>query len=123
MIVITLTQALILYTLILGCGFFVLLLYAELKVERTAERLEKQHLWRCVICAYTYLDTPGTESSTCPRCHSVNTLDDKKAKLVPVKSHRKKEAMKEELVKDVETASSHKKRRRGGRRGHGSRRH
>ena len=114
MIEITLNQALLLYSVVLGIGFLVLLLYAEIKVQRTAERLEKQHLWRCTICTYTYLDQPGVDRSRCPRCNSVNTLEDKDAKLVDTgQKMDHTDAAREEGRKNT----SKKKQGRGGNRG------
>ena len=121
MIVITLNQALMIYSIILAAGFFFLLLYAELKIQRTAERLEKQHLWRCTICTYTYLDRPGVESSVCPRCASVSTLQDEKAKLVDtgqkMKINREKSKKKDVSETGPRKNPSRGKQGRGGHRG------
>ena len=88
MIEITLAAALVIYSTILaGCGL-VIWLYTELRSQYRRRVLEQQHLWRCVICAYVYLDEKARALSACPRCGSLNAIDDKGARYVdagPVK--------------------------------------
>lgn len=88
MIQISLTAALALYSGILLAGAFAIWLYTEVSAQRTAILLERQHLWRCVFCLYTYLDDEAERMSRCPRCGSFNTLDDDGAKLAPAPAPR-----------------------------------
>lgn len=82
MITVTLTQALGLYAAIVGIGAFFIWLYTEAVSQRTHRTLEQQHLWRCVFCAYTYLDEAAETLSQCPRCGSYNAIEDAHAKFV-----------------------------------------
>jgi len=85
MIQIALTHALALYSAILGLLITAIWVYTELTVRRHHRFLEKQFLWRCVFCGYTYLDESAEKVSQCPRCASFNSLDDKHARFVPVR--------------------------------------
>lgn len=84
MIQISLPVALIVYSALIVLGAFFIWLYTEVTTRRAYVVLEKQYLWRCVFCSYTYLDTDAVTHSTCPQCQSINTLEDKKARFVPV---------------------------------------
>lgn len=84
MIQISLTAALIVYSAVIVAGAFLIWLYTEITTRRAYLVLEKQYLWRCVFCSFTYLDTDAVTHSTCPQCHSINTLQDKKARFIPV---------------------------------------
>lgn len=83
MIQITLTTALALYSGVLLCGAIIIWLYTELHTRHKFWVLEKQHVWRCVFCGYTYLDEDDQPISECPRCQSLNAETDQHAKLVP----------------------------------------
>ena len=80
MVTITLTQALVLYSAVLGALILVLWLYTEVTSRRTHRQLRKQNLWRCTICAYTYVDEGARPVSECPRCHSFNRFEEREGK-------------------------------------------
>lgn len=82
MIEISLTMALALYTGCILAGTFVIWIYTEARTHHAYQVLEKQYLWRCVYCAFTYLDEAAERMSQCPRCHSINTIDDRGARFV-----------------------------------------
>lgn len=82
MIPLTLTQALGLYSIVLGLMVLAIWIYTEVSVWRPIRVLERQHVWRCTFCGYTYLDESGDYLSKCPRCESINSAEDKNAKLV-----------------------------------------
>lgn len=84
MIQISLTQAIVLYTAVIGTCALAIWLYTEMRVQFTYHVLEKQHLWRCTFCAYTYLDEAAERLSRCPRCNSFNAIDDSLTREVPV---------------------------------------
>jgi len=75
MIELTLTQALALYSVVIGSAFVGIWIFTELGVHRSHRQLEKQCLWRCVFCSYTYLDESAERLSECPRCKSINSLE------------------------------------------------
>jgi hypothetical protein len=83
MIQISLSMALIVYSIIVLVGAFGIWLYTEVTTRRGYLVLEKQYLWRCVFCSYTYLDADAVKHSECPQCHSINSMDDKQARFVP----------------------------------------
>ena len=120
MIQITLAQALMLYSAILGLLALALWVYADLAARLSHRVLAKQSLWRCVFCGYTYLDEGAEKLSKCPRCDSFNSLDDKHAKLVRPKRHAAaKDALPEEASHTRRNPSRGKRtgqRRRGPRR-------
>ena len=82
MIQISLTHALIFYSLILGVVALGIWLYTEIRTQYRYKVLEKQHLWRCTICAFVYLDEDTKGLSRCPRCDSLVAVDDKGAREV-----------------------------------------
>jgi len=82
MIVIAFTTALALYSVLLLIGAISIWLYTELRARRTLWVLEKQHLWRCVFCGYTYLEEDEQPISQCPRCNSLNSEKDRLARFV-----------------------------------------
>ena len=84
MIEISLPAALIIYSVVILAGALGIWIYTELTTRRAYLVLEKQYLWRCVFCSYTYLDTEAVKHSTCPQCHSINSLEDKRARFIPV---------------------------------------
>jgi hypothetical protein len=83
MIEIELKYAVVLYAGILGGLAACVWLWAEWGARRTFHVLEKQHLWRCVFCGYSYLDEDAAQVSQCPRCESFNDATDEKAREVP----------------------------------------
>lgn len=54
----------------------VLLFFSSLWVIRGPHKkrvnLEKQFVWLCSICAYTYITTKEEKISKCPRCSNFN---------------------------------------------------
>ena len=84
MIQISLSTALFVYGAIIVVGAVAIWLYTEVTSRRAYLVLEKQYLWRCVFCSYTYLDADAVTHSKCPQCHSINSMDDKQARFVPV---------------------------------------
>ena len=82
MIELQLTNALALYSILLGALVAAIWVYTEFSVRRTHRVLEKQHLWRCVFCGYIYLDEGAGHVSECPRCNSFNSADDRHARFV-----------------------------------------
>lgn len=84
MIEISLTTALIFYSALLGIFVLGIWAYTEISVRRSYYVLEKQFLWRCVFCGYTYLDEEAERISKCPRCDSFNSAEDRRARFVRV---------------------------------------
>ncbi len=94
MIPIHLTTALALYSGILFFLAIAIWVYTEIAVWRSQRVLEKQFLWRCVFCGYTYLDEEAEDVSRCPRCGSYNSVTDKHARAVPPRHRAEHEAEK-----------------------------
>ena len=82
MIQITLTTALLFYSLLIGVAALGIWIYTELRTQYRHRVLEKQHLWRCTICAYVYLDEYTQGLSRCPRCDSLVAVNDHGAREV-----------------------------------------
>jgi len=76
MIEISLTQALAIYSTVLGLTVTGIWLYTELTVRRPQRLLGQQFLWRCSFCGCTYLDEEAQHFSKCPRCNSFNAVDE-----------------------------------------------
>ena len=119
MIEISLPVALIVYSAIIVAGAFLIWLYTEATTRRAYLVLEKQYLWRCVFCSYVYLDQDAVKHSECPQCHSINSLEDKKARYIPVPKSAKMEAAPQPTQESRRNPSRGKRpgaRRRGPRR-------
>ena len=56
MIPLSVTQALIIYSVIVGGLVLGIWLYTEISVRRPQRSLGKQFIWHCNICGFTYLD-------------------------------------------------------------------
>ncbi|MBI2435661.1 MAG: hypothetical protein HYV26_22635 [Candidatus Hydrogenedentes bacterium] len=82
---ISLTTAVVLYSSIVLFGGLGIWLYMETSTHHTYRVLEQQYLWRCVFCTYTYLDEAAERVSRCPRCHSLNSIEDAGVKLVQIR--------------------------------------
>jgi len=82
MIEIQLSHALALYAGALAAMIAVIWIYTAFSVRRTHLMLEKQNLWRCTFCGYTYLDESAASLSKCPRCASFNSSADAQEKIV-----------------------------------------
>jgi hypothetical protein len=68
-----LSQALILYSALLGLLAGGIWLYTELSVRRPQRKLGQQFVWKCAFCGCTYLDEQAERLSKCPRCENFNT--------------------------------------------------
>ncbi len=79
MIDIELTNAIVLYAMLIAALIGGIWLYTELSVRRTRKYLGQQFLWRCVYCGFSYLDEHAADLSQCPRCHSYNSIEGKAA--------------------------------------------
>lgn len=122
MITINLTTAVILYSAVILLGAATLWLFGELGSRRTLRVLEKQNLWRCIYCGYAYLDEGAGLLSKCPRCESINVIEEAQDRVVvrdkerfveahplPVEAHNPDD--------DPRRNPSHRKRPRAGSRG------
>lgn len=89
MIQISLRTALVLYTSVLGAMVLLIWIYTEVTVRRSHHHMAKQFLWRCVFCGYAYLDEAAEKVSRCPRCDSINSVEDKRARFVKERPTRK----------------------------------
>ncbi len=70
MINLTLSEAIFLY---LGAFIvFFLFIWAiyENRIENKKSIEDKEYIWYCNICGFTYIDTLNVSVSKCPRCHS-----------------------------------------------------
>ncbi len=84
MIQLEIGKALILYSgLLLGFAAAIWA-YTEISAWRAHRTLGKQYLWRCVFCGFSYLDESAEHISKCPRCESLNSMEDKHARVVNV---------------------------------------
>ena len=118
MIQIEMTFALALYSGILAVLVSMLWMYTEFFVRRPQRHLGEQFLWRCIYCNFTYLDESAERISECPRCHSLNALEDRN----PRTPERAKVAERNEGVHNSSRKGRHHRRRRGPRRRRGGRR-
>ena len=85
MIQLEIGEALILYSGILSVLAAGIWLYTELSSWRMHRTLGKQYLWRCTFCGFSYLDESAESISRCPRCESLNSVEDKNARVVKVR--------------------------------------
>ena len=116
MIEIGLTQALALYSAVLGLTVGGIWLYTELSIRRPQRHLGEQFLWRCTFCGCTYLDEGAQRVSRCPRCESLNAVEEA--------ASRANASLKEAALETAEAADGrntsrrkrHHQRRRGPRR-------
>jgi phage FluMu protein Com len=93
-------------------------LYTEIRTRHAYHFLEKQHVWRCVFCAYTYLDEEAETVSQCPRCASFNSIGDKDAKpVLPRAAAEPSAAAAEVPAPPPRRNPSHRKRPKAQRRG------
>jgi phage FluMu protein Com len=117
MIEISLSTALAIYSALIGFGAAAIWLYTEIRTRHAYHFLEKQHVWRCVFCAYTYLDEEAEMVSQCPRCASFNSIGDKDAKPVLPRTVAEPSAAEEVPVPPPRRNPSHRKRPKAQRRG------
>lgn len=92
MITINLSTAVILYSALILLGAATLWLFGELGSRRTLRVLEKQNLWRCAYCGYVYLDESAGLHSPCPRCSSINIIEEAQDRVVAREKERFVEA-------------------------------
>ena len=122
MILLELTQALALYGIILGLLGVGIWIYTEFSMSRPQRSLGKQFLWRCVYCAYTYLDESAERISQCPRCESYNSIEDRNAREVPLTTAERAATPDPGQNEDKKRNTSRRKRHHQKRRGPRSRR-
>ena len=122
MIAIELRTALTLYAGILGVLIVVIWIYTEIAVRRPMRYLGKQYLWRCVICGYSYLDEADEKLSECPRCGSINSVEDKHARFAPVAKRHEPEPEPQTIPDDAENRRNPSRRKRPNQRRRGPRR-
>lgn len=115
MIEISLYTALAFYGSLIIFGTLGMWVYTEFTAQKVHRVLENQNLWRCSFCAYTYLDEQSDELSTCPRCGSINRIDD-----VGVKPYRVKRV--DDREERPEGRKNTSKKKRPGARSRGPRR-
>lgn len=115
MIEISLYTALALYGSLLLAGAIAVWVYTERTARRVHRILGSQNVWRCSFCAYTYLDENAVEMSTCPRCASINRIDDVGVKPYPVDPVAE-ERQREPGVRNTSRSKSKGMRARGPRR-------
>lgn len=84
MIQLEIGEALVLYSGILMALAGGIWLYTEFSAWRAHRTLGKQYLWRCTFCGFSYLDENAETISKCPRCESLNSVEDKNARVVSV---------------------------------------
>jgi len=116
---ITLYNAIILYSVVLGALAAGIWLYTEVTTRRSYRFLERQFLWRCGFCGYTYLDESSDDISQCPRCQSYNAPEDKHVRDPLLVSPRRRETIQIESEGPQRNPSRQKRphrRRRGPRR-------
>lgn len=75
MIEISLGTAVLIYGIAIAAGIAITWLLVEFSTDRAFTALEKQDLWRCDFCTFTYLDRSGLNMSRCPRCQSFNVKE------------------------------------------------
>ncbi|MDP7640200.1 MAG: hypothetical protein QGG73_10885 [Candidatus Hydrogenedentes bacterium] len=80
MILLELSHALALYSIVLGLLGIGIWVYTEFSMSRPQRHLGKQFLWRCVYCGFSYLDESAERVSQCPRCESYNSVEDENAR-------------------------------------------
>lgn len=122
MIQISLTQALALYSFLLGLLALGIWIYTELTVWRRHKTLGKQFLWHCIFCGYTYLDESAERISKCPRCASFNSIEDANTHMVSLGNTVEEPAVNADELIDARRNPSRRKhphqRRRGPRKHH-----
>ena len=116
MIEISLTQALAIYSAVLGLTVTGIWLYTELSVRRPQRLLGHQFLWRCSFCGCTYLDEDAQRLSKCPRCNSFNAVDEATGRNNWPVPESKLEMPDVEARRNTSRRKRHHQRRRGPRR-------
>lgn len=86
MIEISLYTAIGIYGTLIIAGTLAMWIYTEITAQRIHRVMESHNLWRCSFCSYAYLDDDAKEMSKCPRCGSLNRIDDAGVKPYAVKA-------------------------------------
>lgn len=72
MIPVDITTAIFLYLMFSLCSIFTVWMWFEKSEHVRPGEREKNEIWNCLICTYTYVDSTHDTISKCPRCHSLN---------------------------------------------------
>ncbi|HOK08705.1 MAG TPA: hypothetical protein PLT82_00095 [Candidatus Hydrogenedens sp.] len=72
MIEISITSAVIIYSVIIAFVGVFLWGLSEFGTRKIYTMFKNQNVWKCSYCAFVYLDTDAEEISQCPRCYSYN---------------------------------------------------
>ncbi|MFH1394822.1 MAG: hypothetical protein ABIH09_01535 [Candidatus Omnitrophota bacterium] len=72
MIKVDIATALFLYLFITAIGLLILWSFFSFGTKLKTFSFDEQHIWRCSICALTYIDSRNELVSRCPRCKSFN---------------------------------------------------
>lgn len=117
MIELGLTQAIMLYSLVIAVVIGGIWIYTEVSVRRPQRTLGKQFLWHCSFCGCSYLDESARKLSQCPRCDSYNATESHESRKKPF-GYRKNRALKEtdEPRRNASHRKRHHQRSRGPRR-------
>lgn len=113
---ITLYNAIVVYSGVLAILAAAIWLYTEVTTRRSYRFLERQFLWRCAFCGYTYLDETSDDISKCPRCQSFNAPEDKHVRdplLVPPRRPETDRASAEDTQRNTSRQKRPHRRRRG----------
>ena len=113
MIEISLTQALALYSSVLGLTIGGIWLYTELSIRRPQRHLGEQFLWRCTFCGCTYLDEGAQRFSQCPRCESFNAVEEATSKANATRFEAALETAEAADGRNTSRRKRHHQRRRG----------
>jgi phage FluMu protein Com len=108
-------EALILYSgilILLAGGIW---LYTEFTAWRAHRTLGKQYLWHCTFCGFSYLDESAETISKCPRCGSLNSIEDKNARVVkiPLEAYEGAEPQGQQARRNTSKRKRPHQRRRG----------
>ncbi len=116
MIEISLTQALAVYSAVLGLTIGAIWLYTELSIRRPQRLLGEQFLWRCSFCGCTYLDEAAQLVSRCPRCESFNAVEEGASRAHVAQVEAPRETAEAAVGRNTSRRKRHHQRRRGPRR-------
>lgn len=78
MIKIDISTALFIYLTFNVIGVLLLWAFYDIKVKKPALWKDDDFVWRCAICAKTYVDSKSERMSKCPQCGSYNAKQDRK---------------------------------------------
>lgn len=92
MIEISLYTAIALYGSLVIIGTLAMWVYTEVTAQRVHRVMETHNLWRCSFCGFSYLDEDDKGMTKCPRCGSLNRIDDVGVKPYAVHAAREAEA-------------------------------